>query len=57
MNALKALVMDLTSMRSSVVLNDMDARTLSILLSDRVMVRRGASTLNAIVETSRSLVP
>ncbi len=57
MNALKALVMDLTSGRSSVVLNDTDARSLSILLSDRVTLRRGASTLNVIVETSRSLVP
>jgi AMP phosphorylase len=56
-SSLKALVMDLTSGRRSVVLNAMDARTLSILLSDRVVVRRGPSAVNAMVEVSDALVP
>jgi AMP phosphorylase len=56
-NVLKSLVMDLTAGRRAVVLNDLDARGMSILLSDRLVVKHNSSTIVAIAEISHALVP
>lgn len=56
MYVLKAQVLDVTSGRRSVVLNDLDARSMSFLLSDRVVIKHDGATVTGIVETSHALV-